>query len=77
MNEILSSIIAYEEGLLEEEEVVELFTNLLRTGLVWQLQGHYQRTVAALVQAGLISIETVAASHSGYAKMIEEYLDED
>ena len=49
-----SHIIAYEQGELSEEAVLELFQALVDSGLVWALQGHYGRTAAGLIQAGLI-----------------------
>ena len=50
----IDKIIAYEEGELEEEEVIELFQNLVNSGLVRQLQGHYGRVASALLSQGLI-----------------------
>ena len=50
-----SAIIAYEEGSLDEDEVIELFQNLVNTGLAWRLQGSYGRTAAALIEQGVIS----------------------
>ena len=47
----------YENGDLSEEETVMLFASLVRSGLAWSLQGHYGRTAAALIDAGLISPE--------------------
>ena len=41
---MISRIIAYEQGELDFDETVELFKDLHDTGLLWQLQGHYQRT---------------------------------
>lgn len=52
MNQI-DQIIAYENGELDDDEVVELFQSLIDSGLVWQLQGHYGRTAAQLIAAGL------------------------
>lgn len=48
-------IIAYENGELDEDEVVELFQGLVDTGLAWQLQGSYGRAAHALIEAGLVS----------------------
>jgi len=50
----LDQIIAYEQGDLDEEDTIALFQELLNSGLVWQLQGHYGRTAQALLNAGLI-----------------------
>lgn len=46
-------IIAYENGELEEEEVIDLFQGLIDCGLAWQLQGSYGRQAARLIDAGL------------------------
>ena len=48
----VSHIIAYEQGELNQEEIVELFQHLIESGLAWQLQGHYGRTAKALIDAG-------------------------
>ena len=48
----VTAIIAYEQGELSEEETVELFQGLIDSGMAWQLQGHYGRTAAALIDAG-------------------------
>ncbi len=49
----IDKIIAYENGQLDEEETVELFQGLIDSGAAWTLQGHYGRTAAALIDAGL------------------------
>lgn len=48
------AIIAYEQNELGEEETIELFQELVNSGLAWQLQGHYGRTAKYLLEAGLI-----------------------
>lgn len=56
MTDTLDRIIAYEQGELDEDEVIDLFQDLVNTGLAWQLQGHYGRTAARLYEAGLINL---------------------
>ncbi len=48
-------IIAYENGIATEEEIITGFTSLINSGLINGLQGHYQRTAAALVAAKYIT----------------------
>ena len=52
---MISDIIAYENGEMDEEEVISFFQELVDTGMVWVLQGHYGRTAQALLDAGEIS----------------------
>jgi hypothetical protein len=48
----VSQIIAYEQGELEEGEVIALFQDLINSGLAWQLQGAYGRMAMHLIDAG-------------------------
>jgi len=48
----VGAIIAFESGQLSEEGVLELFQQLINSGLAWQLQGSYGRTAKALIEAG-------------------------
>jgi len=45
---MIDGIIAYECGELNDEETLELFQQLVATGTIFHLQGHYQRTAVAL-----------------------------
>jgi hypothetical protein len=48
----VDAIIKYEQGELGEEDALKLFQDLIDSGLVWKLQGHYGRTAMALIQGG-------------------------
>ena len=48
----LDRMIAYEEGHLGPVDTVELFQELIDSGLVWKLQGCYVRQAQALLDAG-------------------------
>ena len=50
----IERIIDYEVGELNEEETIELFQDLIDSGMAWSLQGHYGRTATAMIDAGLI-----------------------
>ena len=55
LNNITNSLIAFEQGELDEEETISLFQQLVDTKLAWQLQGFYGRTARDLIDAGLIT----------------------
>jgi hypothetical protein len=51
----LDFIINYESGLISsKEELINGFQSLLDSGLVWELQGSYQRMAIDLINQGLI-----------------------
>ena len=52
--DISSQIISLENGLLTDDEVIELFQVLVDTGLAWSLQGSYGRFAQDLLDEGLI-----------------------
>ena len=52
----VDKIIEYENGELNEEEVIDLFQELVNDGSCWRLQGHYGRTAQALLDQGLIFV---------------------
>lgn len=56
----IDAIIAYEEGELDDDEVFELFQYLLNTGIIYQLQGAYQRTAQVYLYNGSITVPTAA-----------------
>lgn len=48
-------IIRYEQGELRGQEVLKLFSHLIKTGKAWSLQGSYGRYAEALIDRGYIS----------------------
>jgi hypothetical protein len=54
--DIVDRITAYEAGDLQGEETVELFQELIDSGLVWKVQGSYGRTAMDLIEAGLCTL---------------------
>lgn len=53
MSDITSKIIDFEMGELPYDETIELFQELIDSGLAWQLQGVYGRTARALIEQGI------------------------
>jgi hypothetical protein len=48
----VSKIMAFESGELDFDQTVELFQELIDSGLVWQLQGSYGRMASSLIENG-------------------------
>ena len=53
----IDNIIAYEQGELNDQEVVCLFAELVKSGMAWSLQGSYGRTALAFIEEGWIDHE--------------------
>lgn len=49
----IDQLIAFENGDLDEDQVVDLIQDGIDKGWVWSLQGFYGRTAQALINAGL------------------------
>lgn len=47
-------IIEYEDGSLSTEGTVALFSNLVKSGLAWSLQGSYGRAASGLIEQGVL-----------------------
>ena len=52
--DIVSSIMEYETGTLDDKGIIDLFAELVKTGQAWTLQGAYGRMAANLINAGYI-----------------------
>jgi hypothetical protein len=48
----VDQIIAFEMGELNQAECIDLFQELINSGLAWQLQGTYGRTARSLIESG-------------------------
>lgn len=49
---MINQVIAYEQGELDEEGIIDMFQQLINSGLAWKMQGSYGRTAKALIDAG-------------------------
>lgn len=49
-------IIAFESGELDDEQIINLFQDLIDTHTIGHLQGIYQRAAVRLLEAGLVTI---------------------
>ena len=50
---MLDRLIRYENGEMEEDEVITFFQEMINSGVVWTLQGHYGRVARGLIDYGL------------------------
>jgi hypothetical protein len=60
--DLFSSIMAFEQGELDEQQMLELFQNLVNNGMAWSLQGSYGRTAMHLIEAGLVILPSSKAT---------------
>lgn len=51
---LVNKIIAYESGELSDNDTLELFAELIKTGQAWTLQGSYGRMAQSLIANGFI-----------------------
>jgi len=50
--DVVSFILALEQGELDTAEAIDGFQQLIDSGVVWHLQGSYARTAESLIVAG-------------------------
>lgn len=61
---LVGAIISFESGELGTLETIKLFSNLVKTGKAWSLQGSYGRGAQALIEQGILSADgTIDYSH--------------
>lgn len=51
----VGQLMAFEDGELDASATLELFAQLISSGLAWQLQGRYGRAAARLIEGGYIT----------------------
>lgn len=51
----VDKIIRFENGEMDEDEVIEFFQELVNSGLAWRLQGSYGRMAHNLIINGLVN----------------------
>jgi hypothetical protein len=51
---LTDKLLEYELGDISEDDMLELFQELVDTGMAWRLQGHYGRTATYLIEQELI-----------------------
>jgi hypothetical protein len=56
---MLDQLIAYENGELNSHDTLELFSELIRSGQAWKLQGHYGRMAHHLIENRYIAPDGV------------------
>lgn len=50
--DVVSQIMDFEDGSMDEEQTISFFQDLIDTGLAWRLQGSYGRMAERLIEAG-------------------------
>lgn len=88
----VEKIMAYEEGSLSEEETLQLFQQLVDSGMAWTLQGDYGRQAQRFIQQGLVRLPGVPLTDTlhqyqpgkpceqcltGYGRTVDKELDEE
>ena len=51
----IDTLIAYEQGELDDDQTIDFFQELINTGTCWSLQGSYGRTARSLIDQGYCS----------------------
>ena len=52
--DFIDRMMEFESGMLNDAEIIEMFSDLIKSGASWSLQGHYGRFASSLIEAGWI-----------------------
>jgi hypothetical protein len=74
--EVISGVIDFELGKLDNREVIKLFQDLLDNDLIKELQGHYQRRLVQLVKDGLVYHEVYSKSMGLTREKVRENVED-
>ena len=55
--DLVDQIMEYESGMLSDPETLEMFSEMVKSGTAWSLQGHYGKTASALIEDGWLNRE--------------------
>lgn len=55
--DVTNRLIDYEMGHLNDIQTLRLFSELIKNGMAWTLQGHYGRTAQSLIDDGLLEVD--------------------
>ncbi|KQX37010.1 hypothetical protein ASD97_09980 [Streptomyces sp. Root63] len=58
MGSLVVDMMSYEAGELDSDDSLDLFSDLIKSGMAWKLQGHWGRTAKALIDRGMIDEES-------------------
>jgi hypothetical protein len=61
--DFLDLMMEYESGMLSDIETIEMFSDLIKSGASWSLQGHYGRAANAFIEDGWIDKEGNILKH--------------
>jgi len=70
LTDLTTKIILFETGELNGYDTIKLFSELVKSGLAWSLQGSYGRSAQGLIEAGVLD-------NKGEILKTEEQLEEE
>jgi hypothetical protein len=52
-NDLVGRMMAFESGELTDDKALDLFSELVKSGMAWQLEGAYGRVAGDLIARGI------------------------